>query len=128
MVQEDFSFTQPGQKIQQLLNAIRPPFATSQPVGGMIPNIMYVLGELEGDTTFEFAAPTDPTIVNHYYFTFDTPSTAPTITWPSSIRMWADGEAPSISENKHYEVSVLNGVAVSMEVELPEPEGEEEGE
>lgn len=121
----DKFFTQTGDKIQQLLNAIQPPFQTAQPAGGMLPNIMYVLGELSGDTTFAFAAPTDNTIVNHYYFTFDTPSTAPTITWPAAITMWADGDEPTIEESTHYEVSVINGVAAIMGVKLPE---EEEGE
>ena len=115
----DKFFSQTGDKIQQLLNAIQPPFQTTQPVGGMLPNIMYNFGELSGDTTFLMAAPADNTIVNHYFWMFDTPSTAPTITWPAAITMWADGNAPTIGESTHYEVSVINGVAAIMAVELP---------
>jgi len=122
----DYPLTQNGEKVQQLLDAIQPPVGTAQPSGGFLPNKLYNLGELSDDTTFALAAPSDNTIVNHYYFTFETGATAPTITWPTGI-VWMGGEAPEIAENSHYEISILNGIAAYMEVELPEPE-EEEGE
>lgn len=89
---------------------------TSQPSGGMLPNVMYNLGTLAGDTAFTLATPTDSSILNHYFWTFETGSTAPAITWPADIIEWDTGSAPTISANKHYEVSALNGVAVVMEV------------
>lgn len=113
---QDIVLTQDGQQLQKLLNAIQPPFQSVQPASGMLPNIMYVFGTLPGDTVFLFAAPEDSTIVNHYYFTFDTPDAAPTITWPSAITAWNGGSAPTINASKHYEVSVINGVATFMEV------------
>ena len=73
----------------------------------------------------DFSTSVCRSIVNHYYFTFDTPSTAPSITWPAAITMWADGDEPTIEESTHYEVSVINGVAAIMGVKLPD---EEEGE
>ena len=76
---------------------------------------MYNLGTLAGDTTFTLAAATDNTIVNHYYWTFDTPATAPTITWPTGLT-WVGGSAPTVAASKHYEVSVINGIAAYMEV------------
>lgn len=88
---------------------------TSQPSGGMLPNMQYALGELSGDTTFSMAAGTSG-VTNHYYWTFSTPSTAPTITWPAAITSWFGGSATTINANKHYEVSVLDGVAICMEV------------
>ena len=90
------------------------PVASTQPSGGMLPNVMYVLGTLSGSTTFTLASGTSG-IVNHYYWTFDTGSTAPTITWPSVITKWVGGSAPTINANKHYEVSVINGVGAITE-------------
>ena len=115
---QDFSFTQPGEKIQQLLNAIQPPIQTSQPGGGMLPNTIYDLGKLEGDTVFLLASPTDNTIPNPYHWTFDTGSTAPTITWPSGI-IWPDDFEPGIDTNKHYEVFVRKGYASMLIYSLP---------
>ena len=88
---------------------------TSQPSGGMLPNREYKLGTLSSATTFTLAAETSG-VTNHYFWTFETGSTAPTITWPAAITSWAGGSAPSINSNRHYEVSVLNGVAVVLEV------------
>ena len=94
---------------------VHPATANVQPQGGMLPNVMYVLGELSGNTTFALASPNDANVVNHYYWTFETGATAPTITWPAGIS-WFGGSAPTISANKHYEISVVNNIAVSMEV------------
>lgn len=96
-------------------SAIHPAIATTQPTGGMLPNIMYNLGTLSENTTFTLAAPADNAIVNHYYWTFDTGGTAPTITWPAGI-YWFGGRAPNINISSHYEISVLNNIAVFMEV------------
>lgn len=97
-------------------DAINPSVATSQPSGGMLPNIFYRLGTLSGNTTFTLATPVDSNIANHYFWSFETGSTAPTITWPSSIASWVGGSAPGINASKHYEISVLDGIAVCMEV------------
>lgn len=88
---------------------------TSQPVGGMLPNVLYELGTLTGTVTFTLDAGISGKI-NHYYWTFETGSTAPTITWPVGITSWQGGSIPLIGYNKHYEVSVLNGVGICMEV------------
>ena len=110
--------TNPGQSSnlkKAVYDEVHPAIATAQPSGGFLPNVMYVLGELSGNTTFALASPNDANVVNHYYWTFDTASSAPTITWPAGIT-WAGGSAPSISENKHYEISVLNSVGLFMSV------------
>lgn len=95
--------------------AINPAVESSQPQDGFLPNTFYDLGEITETVTFVLASPTDANIVNHYYWTFDTGSTAPTITWPSGIT-WNGGSAPTINASKHYEISVLNGVGCFMEV------------
>ena len=92
------------------------PVASSQPAGGMLPNTLYNLGTLSGNTTFSMASASNNNIANHWYWTFTTPSTAPTITWPAAITSWYGGSAPTIAGSKKYEVSVLGGVTICMEV------------
>lgn len=94
---------------------VHPAVGSSQPAGGMLPNVFYDLGTLSGDTTFAFASPSDNTIENEYMFEFTTPSTAPTITWPNAITGWSGGTAPTIKASKTYQVSVLNGLGVIAE-------------
>lgn len=95
---------------------IHPAVVSSQPAGGFAPNVLYDLGTITGTVTFTIASPSDATIVNHYYWTFETSSTAPTITWPVGITSWYGGSAPAIAASKHYEVSVLDGIGCIMEV------------
>lgn len=60
-----------------------------------------------------------PTSLEYFHWIFDTGATAPTVTWPSDIKEWAGGNAPTIAANKRYEVSVLKGVAVVLETDIP---------
>lgn len=77
---------------------------------------VYQYGTLSGDTTFPaLATPTEPDIANVYCWTFTTPATAPTITWPVAITSWAGGSAPTINASKSYEVSVMDGFATIIE-------------
>lgn len=98
-----------------VFDAIHPASQSSEPTGGMLPNVLYNFGTLSGNMTFSVNTSAAVPGVNHYYWMFDTPATAPTITWPTGIT-WADGAAPTISGSKHYEISLLNGVAIAMEV------------
>lgn len=98
-------------------------FATPIPVvdASTIPASMdadkvYQYGTLAGDTTFPaLNQPTDLTVAHVYCWTFTTPATAPTITWPSAITSWAGGSAPTINASKSYEVSVMDGFATIIE-------------
>ena len=82
----------------------------------MAPNNVYQYGTLSGNTTFPpLATPTEPDIANVYCWTFTTPATAPTITWPAAITSWAGGSAPTINASKSYEVSVMDGFATIIE-------------
>ena len=85
-----------------------------QPSGGFLPDVVYSLGTLSGTITFSLASPVTGN-VNHYFWMFDTDSTAPTITWPMGIT-WAAGAAPTVVASKHYEISILGGVAYYSEV------------
>lgn len=99
-----------------LLSMLEPdfPVATSIPAGGLKPNTLYELGTL-GSVTISLAAGVAG-MKNHYYLTFETGATAPTITWPSLT--WADGAEPTLAASKHYEVSILDGYALFVETEI----------
>lgn len=47
--------------------------------------------------------PTDLTVTNEYQGSFDTGSTAPTVTFPADV-IWA--ETPSVEANTHYEFNI----------------------
>lgn len=49
-------------------DAIYPSVQTTQPQGGMLPNVFYNLGLLSANTTFSLATPVDANILNHYYW------------------------------------------------------------
>lgn len=93
--------------------------ASSQPAGGMLPNVEYDLGTLTGSVTIAFASASNNSIVNEYMFTFDADSTAPTITFPNSVTSWQgnclNNGAPAISASKHYEVSVIGAYGIIVE-------------
>jgi predicted RNase H-related nuclease YkuK (DUF458 family) len=82
---------------------------------GMLPNVVYELGTVGGSVSFELAPPTKTSIVNHYYWTFDTGTLTPTVTWPSGISKWAgncvQNGSPVLVANAHYEVSIMDGYA-----------------
>ena len=88
------------------------------PSGGLVPDVAYKLGTLTGAVTITLASAVAGCL-NHYFFTFDTSASAPTITFPVSVTKW-DGNCvtsntPVISASKHYEVSILDGVGVIYE-------------
>ena len=97
-------------------DAINPSVQSSQPAGGMLPNVLYKLGTLTGSVTIAFATPDDNTVENEYRFTFTADSTAPTITWPASITKWAgnalDSGLPNVEADTYYEVSVEDGLGI----------------
>lgn len=105
-----------GVKSSGIYSEVHPAIGSSIPSGGMLPNVLYNLGTLAGAVTMALAAVVDAMIVNHFFCTFETGANVPTITWDSTITKWAGGSAPTLKANKHYEVSVLGGVAVIMEV------------
>lgn len=120
-IQTDKASTTKTAAPSAVYNEVHPAFGSSQPAGGMLPNVLYKLGTLTGTVSISFAAATDSTIENEYKFTFTAGSTAPTITWPASITGWAgncveDG-LPVITGGNYYEVSVMDGIALIAEVE-----------
>ena len=90
---------------------IDPTIATTQPNGGFLPNVVYDLGTLTGTVTFALASPTDNTRPNPYHWTFDTGSTAPTVSMPENLTWAGEGTPPTIEANYHYEIFVRKGYA-----------------
>ena len=101
--------------VRAVYDEVHPQIQSTMPVEGFKPNVMYNLGTVTEAQTFILQQPTNMSIPNHYYWTFDTPSTMPAITLPTGIT-WVGGSAPTISPSKHYEISILNNIGVSMEV------------
>lgn len=114
-IQTDKASTTKTASPSAVYNEVHPAMGSSQPAGGMLPNVFYNLGTLSGDTTFAFASASDANIVNEWMFQFTTPSTAPTITWPNAITAWVGGNTPTIGANMTYQVSVINGLGVIAE-------------
>ena len=54
-------------------------------------------------------------VANEYLFQFTSGATATTLTLPDV--KWANGDAPSIAENKIYQISVLKGLGMVLEFE-----------
>ena len=77
------------------------------------PNVLNIWGEvLELDITL--AAPTDNTIINEYMIQYESGEVATTLILPENIR-WVNNKIPIIAENKIYQISILNGLAVCLE-------------
>lgn len=89
---------------------------TEDPESGFAPNVYYAIGSVAGNKTFTLDTSQEKTgIANIYYWTFTTSTPAPTITWPSQITKWY-GSIPTIRALKHYEISILDGIAVCIEI------------
>ena len=101
---------------KSVYNEIHPAVGSSQPAGGMLPNVLYNLGTLSGSVTIALAAPSDNAIENEYRFTFTADSTAPTITWPNTVTKWIgnslDNGAPKVEASTYYEVSIEDGYGI----------------
>ena len=112
-----------GDTITVDLNHVHPQYYSKvmesvMPQGGFLPDVVYSLGVLSSNITFALA----PAVVgntNHYYWTFSTATTAITVTWPTNL-IWANGNVPTIAANKHYEISILDSIAVYMETSIQE--------
>ena len=100
---------------------VKPTMGSSIPVGGLLPGVKYHLGTLTGSITMTLASPSDASVENEWKFTFTADSTAPTITWDNAITAWAgncldSNGVPEITAGKYYEVSVMDGVGIIVEV------------
>lgn len=94
-----------------------PEIEYQEPIGGFLPNKLYVLGEITGNETWGLnTTDIDVNVLNHYYWTFNTPSNgAPHITWPYGVK-WGGNYGPIIYAGKHYEVSIINNYGMCLEI------------
>lgn len=77
------------------------------------PNIFHVWGVI---TTLDItlATPENTNIYNEYLFQFSTGDTLPTLSLPSDIK-WRDSVAPILMENKTYQISIVDNLAIYTE-------------
>lgn len=97
--------TDAANELNKYLDIVKLPVVetpTSETTVAMDANKVYdiTIGE---SLTLTLNAPTDLTVTNEYQGSFDTGSTAPTITFPVNV-IWA--ETPQIYKNTHYEFSI----------------------
>lgn len=76
--------------------------STSETTVAMDANKVYDI-KVGESLTLTLNTPTDLTVTNEYQGSFDTGSTAPTVTFPSNV-IWA--ETPSVEANTHYEFNI----------------------
>lgn len=97
--------TDAANELNKYLDIVKLPVVetpTSETTVAMDANKVYdiTIGE---SLTLTLNAPTDLTVTNEYQGSFDTGSTAPTVTFPSNV-IWAD--IPSVEANTHYEFNI----------------------
>lgn len=97
--------TDAADELNKYLDIVKLPVVetpTSETTLAMDANKVYdiTIGE---SLTLTLNEPTDLTVTNEYQGSFDTGSTAPTVTFPSNV-IWAD--IPSVEANTHYEFNI----------------------
>lgn len=97
--------TDAANELNKYLDIVKLPVVetpTSETTVAMDANKVYdiTIGE---SLTLTLNAPTDLTVTNEYQGSFDTGSTAPTVTFPADV-IWA--ETPSVEANTHYEFNI----------------------
>ena len=83
---------------------------TSETSKTLQPNTYYKWGTMTS-LTITLATNVDSSILNEYMFEFVSGTTPTTLSLPSSIK-WLNGEAPIIEQNKTYQVSIVNNLAI----------------
>lgn len=100
---------------------VLPEVQTEIPAEGLVANLIYRVGVIGEDVEIGLADPADPDVENIYTLVFETGETVPEITWDEGITKWAGNclsiqGRPELNVNKHYEVSVADGVGFILEV------------
>lgn len=100
---------------------VMPEIQTEIPAGGLVANLIYRVGVIGEDVEVSLASPEDEDVENIYTLIFETGETVPVITWDSQVVKWAGNclsiqGRPDLSANKHYEVSIADGIGFILEV------------
>lgn len=85
---------------------------TSDTTFALTPNTFHVWEEVSA-LTLTLGSETSG-VANEFLFQFTSGATATTLTLPDDIK-WANDSAPTIAENKIYQVSILKGMASVLE-------------
>ena len=129
---EDFNSKYTGKEVEQMLDQV-----ANGSVGGgaysevnhgtddttfiLTPNTFHVWDEVV-ELALTLGAETVG-VANEYLFQFTSGTAATSLTLPGSIK-WANNDAPAISANMIYQISILNGLATALEfsneADLPE--------
>lgn len=89
---------------------------TSDTTFTLTPNTFHVWDEVASlDLSF---ADEQTGVANEYLFQFTSGSTATTLTLPDGLK-WTNDDAPTISENMIYQISILKGLASVLEFSNP---------
>lgn len=64
---------------------------------------------ISGQTTITVSLPANPTYVEEYNLEIQTGTTAPTVTFPSTLK-WDGGVAPTFKANKTYQIVIFNNI------------------
>lgn len=97
--------TDAANELNKYLDIVKLPVvetSTSETTVAMDANKVYDI-KVGESLTLTLNTPTDLTVTNEYQGSFDTGSTAPTVTFPSNV-IWA--ETPSVEANTHYEFNI----------------------
>lgn len=97
--------TDAANELNKYLDIVKLPVVetpTSETTLAMDANKVYDI-KVGESLTLTLNAPTDLTVTNEYQGSFDTGSTAPTVTFPADV-IWA--ETPSVEANTHYEFNI----------------------
>lgn len=79
----------------------------------IMPNVLNLWDEVS-ELEIMLAEPADKSVVNEYMIQFTSGDVATTLILPDNIR-WVNNKTPNIVENKVYQISILNGLAVCLE-------------
>ena len=85
---------------------------TSDATFALTPNTFHVWDEV---TSLTLTLGSEQSgVANEYVFQFTSGSTPTSLTLPEDVK-WVNDSAPTIVENKIYQISILNGLAVALE-------------
>ena len=106
---------------QAVYDFVMPEVQTEIPAEGLVANLIYRVGVIGEDVEVRLHSPEDEDVENIYTLVFETGETVPEITWDEGITKWAGNclsiqGRPELNVNKHYEVSVADGVGFILEV------------
>lgn len=78
------------------------------------PNTLYIFTARTNNLTLTLGTPVEGK-ASEYHLLILTGESAPSVTWPDGIS-WNGGDGPTISEEKTYEVSIMENIALFIEL------------